>query len=429
MLALPKRLTLLAAILAGVMGSRATPAFAQPLSDSVSEANVESPLGRYPSFIDTPSLFGTVSLLGDTRAAVTPPFPSRLTLEIDLPSSAYLSFDLALIVVQRVERARVRFTVDILEEASAPERIFEEVLELRDTNRWHPRVVDLRKWSGRRVTVRLASSAKQTMGGVLWADRVQTVWADAVIDSRPWRSLLDATQAGWGQFEAWGRARADSLGLAEDQQSSFTQFLVGLLVGGILTLYVRALYERFGGSSGGAEPFANMFLVLTLTTMFVIYVVQSSLALSLGLIGALSIVRFRTAVKSPGDLVYAFLCVAIGLALGANRLLLCTAAVFVISIFIFFTSRDRDTTKARQWLLTVSGAPGHFFTEEGVVALDALNLFGHDATIQRLDHDKDLVQLRAFVTVRDSEASSVLAKMRERLPGLNVSYVDVDELL
>ena len=53
--------------------------------------------------------------------------------------------------------------------------------------------------------------------------------------------------------------------------------------------------------------------------MVMITIVKSSLALSLGLVGALSIVRFRTAIKEPEELSYAFLSIAIGLGLGADQ--------------------------------------------------------------------------------------------------------------
>jgi hypothetical protein len=59
--------------------------------------------------------------------------------------------------------------------------------------------------------------------------------------------------------------------------------------------------------------------VICLTTLLVISVVKSSLALSLGLVGALSIVRFRTPIKEPEELAYIFLSIAIGLALGADQ--------------------------------------------------------------------------------------------------------------
>ena len=63
--------------------------------------------------------------------------------------------------------------------------------------------------------------------------------------------------------------------------------------------------------------------------MLIISIVKSSLALSLGLVGALSIIRFRAAIKEPEELTYLFLSIAIGLGFGANQ-----AGITFISIFI-----------------------------------------------------------------------------------------------
>ena len=76
--------------------------------------------------------------------------------------------------------------------------------------------------------------------------------------------------------------------------------------------------------------FAKNFVMMSMTTMFIITVVKSSLALSLGLVGALSIVRFRAAIKEPEELSYLFLTIAIGLGLGADQRLITIVAFIVI---------------------------------------------------------------------------------------------------
>jgi hypothetical protein len=60
-------------------------------------------------------------------------------------------------------------------------------------------------------------------------------------------------------------------------------------------------------------------MMITMTTMLIITIVKASLALSLGLVGALSIVRFRAAIKEPEELAYLFLAIAIGLDFGAGQ--------------------------------------------------------------------------------------------------------------
>ena len=76
------------------------------------------------------------------------------------------------------------------------------------------------------------------------------------------------------------------------------------LIGGLAGLYIRELYRRCGSVFSNRDRFGNLFPLLTAITVVIIFVVKSSLALSLGLVGALSIVRFRTAIKNPEELTY-----------------------------------------------------------------------------------------------------------------------------
>ena len=82
--------------------------------------------------------------------------------------------------------------------------------------------------------------------------------------------------------------------------------------------------------------------ILSLTTMLLITVVKSSLALSLGLVGALSIVRFRTPIKEPEDLLYLFFSIAIGLGLGANQIMVTCLMAGVIMILLIILGNIRD---------------------------------------------------------------------------------------
>lgn len=99
----------------------------------------------------------------------------------------------------------------------------------------------------------------------------------------------------------------------------FGAFLLNLIVGLILSLLVAWYYEHYGQSLSNRRKFARLLPVLALTTALVISIVKSSLALSLGLVGALSIVRFRTAIKEPEELAFLFIAIAIGLGVGADQ--------------------------------------------------------------------------------------------------------------
>jgi len=84
-------------------------------------------------------------------------------------------------------------------------------------------------------------------------------------------------------------------------------------------------------------------LVLTgLVTTSVIMAIAGNLALSLGMVGALSIIRFRTAVKDPMDVIYMFWVVTVGIANGVAYFNLSISATILISVIMIATTRNRD---------------------------------------------------------------------------------------
>ena len=92
-------------------------------------------------------------------------------------------------------------------------------------------------------------------------------------------------------------------------------FIINLSLTAVLALILSQIYIRFGRSLSNRRMFSRNFLLITMTTMLIITIVKSSLALSLGLVGALSIIRFRAAIKEPEELAYLFLAISIGLGL------------------------------------------------------------------------------------------------------------------
>jgi len=113
---------------------------------------------------------------------------------------------------------------------------------------------------------------------------------------------------------------------------SMSSTFFSLLATAIGSFLVRQLYVRFGRSMNNREYFGNIFVLLGVTTCAVIIVVKYSLALSLGLVGALSIVRFRAAIKEPEELVFLFLVIALGLSFGANQF--AVGIVLLLAAFI-----------------------------------------------------------------------------------------------
>lgn len=125
--------------------------------------------------------------------------------------------------------------------------------------------------------------------------------------------------------------------MLEEINISFLSTVYSLIATGIASALLRNVYIKYGRSMNNREYFANVFILLSITTCTVIIIVKYSLALSLGLVGALSIVRFRAAIKEPEELVYLFLTIALGLSFGANQFAV-GFTLLCVSIFIIWMS-------------------------------------------------------------------------------------------
>ena len=127
--------------------------------------------------------------------------------------------------------------------------------------------------------------------------------------------------------------------LNQNVQIELSSFVLSLFCAAILSFIVHLFYIRFSSTLSNRVEFSKNFVVLGVATCIVIMIVKSSLALSLGLVGALSIVRFRAAIKEPEELVYLFLIIAVGLGCGANQLIITTVGIFFALATIFVYSK------------------------------------------------------------------------------------------
>ena len=128
---------------------------------------------------------------------------------------------------------------------------------------------------------------------------------------------------------------------------SYSNFVIAILVSALLAFIVKLAYIRISKTLNDREYFSDIFVPLAIITTLVITVIKFSLALSLGLVGALSIVRFRAAIKEPEELVYLFFIIGIGLANGANQFLVSIICTFFI-ILILFIKKYYDDKKNDQ---------------------------------------------------------------------------------
>ena len=110
------------------------------------------------------------------------------------------------------------------------------------------------------------------------------------------------------------------------------EFIRNMAVGLVLAVIFAWLVSKSTRLVVDTTQYMPLFLLLIPTMILIITVIKTSIALSLGLVGALSIIRFRTPIKEPEELAYIFIAIAIGLGLGANQVLATVVGFAVVAI-------------------------------------------------------------------------------------------------
>ncbi|MEK6264865.1 MAG: DUF4956 domain-containing protein [Clostridium sp.] len=113
---------------------------------------------------------------------------------------------------------------------------------------------------------------------------------------------------------------------------------ITLLLAFIIGLFIFQIYKKTYQSVVYTKSFNMSLVMMAMITSLVIMAVTSNVVLSLGMVGALSIVRFRTAIKDPMDIVFMFWAIATGIVTGAGFFLLAIIGAFVIGIIIYIFS-------------------------------------------------------------------------------------------
>ena len=120
---------------------------------------------------------------------------------------------------------------------------------------------------------------------------------------------------------------------------STTHIIMTLCMTCVIALYIFAVYRLITRKTFYNKNFNISLAALSLITAIVILTVQANIVISLGMVGALSIVRFRTAIKDPMDLVFLFWSISVGIACGASMIEIAIIGSLLLTIIIFVLDR------------------------------------------------------------------------------------------
>ena len=127
------------------------------------------------------------------------------------------------------------------------------------------------------------------------------------------------------------------------ESGAFTQYdipgIIGALIAALLLgILIYLVYRKFYAGVVFSRTFAVTLVGMTVLTCMVTLAISTNVVISLGMVGALSIVRFRTAIKDPMDLLYLFWAITTGITAGAGMyvLALLAAAIMILMILMFY---------------------------------------------------------------------------------------------
>lgn len=211
--------------------------------------------------------------------------------------------------------------------------------------------------------------------------------------------------------------------LAGFSPKAIPNFIFSFIVCAVLSFLLGRLYVKFGNSLSNRRSFSRNFIVLAITTMFIISVVKSSLALSLGLVGALSIVRFRSAIKEPEELTYLFLTIAIGLGCGAGLTILTLVAFVGFVSVIWFNNRFQKDIEAQNLYLTItSNAPGSVDLNKIV---QELKKYCSSIKLKRSDESVSAMEASFYVEFDDIEHLEQTKNALKNIhPSVAITFMD-----
>jgi hypothetical protein len=186
-------------------------------------------------------------------------------------------------------------------------------------------------------------------------------------------------------------------------ESSIVDFLINIFMTIILSYIIGLVYSKYGNSLSNRKKLLQTFVLISVTVMLVISIVKSSLALSLGLVGALSIVRFRTAIKEPEELVYFFVAIALGLGMGANQRLVTLLGAIIIILYIVIQNMNTVRNVVQQNLIVTISNTSETGLDENKI-LEMLNKYSSKIDLRRLDAANNSTELSLNIEFNNFES-------------------------
>ena len=190
---------------------------------------------------------------------------------------------------------------------------------------------------------------------------------------------------------------------------------VALISGFLISLFYRWTYNGAGYSS----RFVHSLILITMITSIIILVIGNNLARAFGLVGAMSIIRFRTAVKDTHDIVFIFFALSTGLAAGVGlHNITLIGVIFIGTVQYIMYLLDYGNTKKKQFLLQFSYKSVSEDNPPYLNIMEKLCKQHKLINVRSLGRD-DLLEVSYYVIFKDKVKSNSLVKELGKIPDIS----------
>lgn len=196
------------------------------------------------------------------------------------------------------------------------------------------------------------------------------------------------------------------------------EILICMLITVLIAAYIFMIYRMMTRNAFYNRNFNLALIALAVITSAVILTIQSNIVISLGMVGALSIVRFRTAIKDPMDLVFLFWSISVGIICGAGFAIIAVVASIIITVIILLFDRMHVSTAA---VVLLVNAADHK-TESRIMTVVEEHCGMYKVKARNLSKNK----LSMAIEVRTDEGGRLVEELMDLEDITSASLVDHD---
>ena len=207
-------------------------------------------------------------------------------------------------------------------------------------------------------------------------------------------------------------------------ETDYLLMLISLFFCIISSFILMYVYKNKANSLSSKIQISMIIPLLSNITFLVILIVKSSLALSLGLVGALSVIRFRTPVKEPEDLAFLFFAIALGIGYGAMQIFSTSIIFLILIVIIWFFLSKRDKTNGKNFNLIIETnleKNEEYFNQ----ILKILKEYSIDAEIVKIEKSESFVNLFYKVSFEQiADLKNMIGNLEKEFKGIKFSIYE-----